>query len=427
MEATMSYTALKKWTLQQINVKKRLQTVCLWYVLFLMVSTRKHSLTAAARFSSRSTSQFSRLLDNHCDIPVYHLHQLSKTQARQFSTTLKALANDKLPWRVAILIDSTIQHRSSLHAENVQRFNHGKGFQIGHQWTNIVLLINDVLIPLSPIPFYSKNYCRKHKLAYRTENDLVVEYIEQLNLNDYIGNHNPEHIVVLADSGYDDRKIENAIKTKKWHFIIALNKTRSVKSKRNYAITPKSKQWSHVEQLFKDHRRVSRQTIRVAVNRSAKKRMEFRVRQIMGYLRYVGYVQLICSEFKKRTDTKKYLACSDPKATPRQIIIGYRMRWAIEIFHKEIKMFLGFEEVATKHFVSVMAHVHWVYCAYILLKTAPIDVPGQDNSVEKRQHRIAQIISSKEIRRVIQLLTQINGPQRYKTELISALNDANLI
>jgi hypothetical protein len=155
--------------------------------------------------------------------------------------------------------------------------------------------------------------------------------------------------------------------------------------------------------------------------------MEFRVRQIMGYLRYVGYVQFICSEFKKRTGPKKYLACSDPKAAPRQIVIGYRMRWVIEIFHKEIKMFLGFEEVATKQFISVMAHVHWVYCAYILLKMAPINVPGKDNSLEKRQHRIAQIIASKEIRRVIQRLTQINGPERYKTELISALKDEQLL
>jgi len=211
MEAMMTFTALKNWMLSQITVNKRLQIVCLWYLLFLMVSVRKHSLTAAARFSGLATSQFSRFLSRHCDIAVYHLHQLSKKQARQFSQAINTLANGKLPWRIAILIDSTIQHRCSLHAENVQRFNHGKGFQIGHQWTNIVLLINDRLIPLPPIPFYSKNYCRKHQLKYRTENDLVVEYIDHLNLHDYIGNHNPKHIVVLADSGYDDRKIENAI------------------------------------------------------------------------------------------------------------------------------------------------------------------------------------------------------------------------
>ena len=76
---------------------------------------------------------FTRFLKNHTDVAVYNLNQLSKKQAKQFSAVINFLAKSQLPWKVAILIDSTIQHRSSLHAENVKRFNHGKGFQIGHQ------------------------------------------------------------------------------------------------------------------------------------------------------------------------------------------------------------------------------------------------------------------------------------------------------
>jgi hypothetical protein len=62
--------------------------------------------------------------------------------------------------------------------------------------------------------------------------------------------------------------------------------------------------------------------------------MEFRIRQINGYLRHVAAVQLICSQFKKRPNgQRKHLACSDLKAKARQIIIAYRVRWAIEINH----------------------------------------------------------------------------------------------
>lgn len=71
-----------------------------------------------------------------------------------------------------------------------------------------------MLIPLPPIPFYSKNYCRKNKLEYKTENELVIEYINNLNLEDYIGSHNPKEILVAADSGYNDRNIEKAIARK---------------------------------------------------------------------------------------------------------------------------------------------------------------------------------------------------------------------
>ncbi len=120
--------------------------------------------------------------------------------------------------------------------------------------------------------------------------------------------------------------------------------------------------------------------------------MEFRIRQINGYLRYVGNVQLVCSQFKKRPKgRKKYLACSDLNAKARQIIIGYRMRWRIEIFHKEVKMFLGFEDVATKWFSSVMAHVHWVYCVYILLNSKEIEVPEKLKSLAQKQHWITKI------------------------------------
>jgi hypothetical protein len=37
----------------------------------------------------------------------------------------------------------------------------------------------------------------------------VVEYIQKLNLEDYIGSYDPREVVVLTDSGYDNKKIQN--------------------------------------------------------------------------------------------------------------------------------------------------------------------------------------------------------------------------
>ena len=77
--------------------------------------------------------------------------------------------------------------------------------------------------------------------------------------------------------------------------------------------------------------------------------MEFRTRDTIGYLRYVGQVQLVCSELRKRPEgRRKYFACNDMRVTARQIILGYRLRWAIELFHKTVKQHLGFEDVATQ-------------------------------------------------------------------------------
>jgi hypothetical protein len=418
----MNFNKYRNWLANYICVKTRLKNVCIGYLLFLLVAIGKHSLQEAARFSGVNKSQFSRFLKNHSKLAHNCLEDLSKRQAKQFSRALKYLAHNKLPWKIAILIDSTLQNRSSRHTDNCQRFNHGKGFVIGHQWTNIILIVNETVIPLLPIPFYTKKYCRKNKLKYKTEHDLVVEYITCLNLDEYIGPHAPKEIVVLADSGYDDRKIENAIVKRKWNFIITLGKTRSVKSENKYLNTPKSKDWIQVAGFFKNHRRAGWQTIRIFTNGTKRKRMDFRLRQIIGYLRYVGKVQLICSEFKKRPlGRRKYLACNDLRVTARQILLGYRLRWSIELFHKTVKMHLGFEDVATKCFTSVKAHVYWVYCAYILLHFNPPGVSDYGRTVVEKQHKIKQIVDTGEMSRVRLMLTQFGGAEKFMDELRTAL------
>lgn len=416
----MSAYALHTWVARRISVRKRLTQVCVSYLLFLMVVTRKHSLEEAARFSGLNKSQFSKFLKYHANVAISTLEDLSKKQAKQFSKMLKYLHG--LPWKIALLIDSTLQPRASVHPENSKKFNHGQGCVIGHQWTNSVLIINDMLIPLPPIPYYSKQYCLEQKLAYQTEHELVVNYLNNLNLEDYLGSYASCDVIVLADSGDDDKKIETAIVNKRWNFIIALGKTRSVKSETRYLTTPKSRQWCHIATFFRNHRRLKWQTVRFMTNGAKRQRMEFRIRHTMGSLRYVGKVQLVCSEAKKRPDgRRKYLACNDVKATARHIVLGYRLRWAIELFHTEVKMHLGFEDVATSTFDAVQAHVHWVYCAYILLHMAPPGVPPDVKSVGEKQRKIHERLEHKEKRRVLQKLTQIGGVERYTDELRRAL------
>jgi len=241
-----------------------------------MVVTRKHSLEEAARFSGCQKSQFSRFLQTHASVAISTLQKLSKQQAKRVAKTLQALQG--LPWKIALLLDSTLQQRASLHPENANKFNHGQGFVIGHQWTNMVLILNDILIPLPPIPYYSKRYCLEHHLHYQTEHERVVDYINILHVEEYVGAYDPHDVIVLADSGYDDKKIENAIVKKQWHFIISLRKTRSVKSERLSLTTPPSRAWCHIATFFRNHRRLKWTTIRVMTNGAKRKRMEFCIR-----------------------------------------------------------------------------------------------------------------------------------------------------
>src|SRR6516225_9775352 len=175
---------LHTWVTRHIAVRQRLERVCTSYVLFLMVATTKHSLTEAARFSGLHPSLFSKMLQAHTKEAITTLESLSKTPARQCAKALPRVPG--LPWKIVIIIDATLQHRASLHPENTHTFNHGKGYVIGHQWTNIVLVLGGILMPLTPIPFYSKRYCQTHALAYHSEHERVA-YLRTLDLEDYIG------------------------------------------------------------------------------------------------------------------------------------------------------------------------------------------------------------------------------------------------
>ena len=93
----------------------------------------------------------------------------------------------------------------------------------------------------------------------------------------------------------------------------------------------------------------------------------------------------------------------------------------MELFHKDVKQNLGFEDVATSGFDSVKSHVHWVYCAYILLHMSPPGVPADVKSIGDKKRRMQENLAHKEKRRILQKLTRIGGVESYKDELRQAL------
>jgi len=98
-----------------------------------------------------------------------------------------------------------------------------------------------------------------------------------------------------------------------------------------------------------------------------------------------------------------------------------RQSFTRQLFHKKIKMFLGFEDVATKSFDSVASHVHWVYCAYILLHSHPPDMPKTLKSIDEKQQMITVSYKNRQISSMLQLMSQFNGVERLKKQLREAL------
>ena len=209
---------------------------------------------------------------------------------------------------------------------------------------------------------------------------------------------------------------------KKWHFICALKSSRGVKSEAKYAKNPKSSDWDGIALFFRKNRKPPWSTVRIFTEGPERRRKGFRIRHTGVFLKGVGKVRTVCSEFKKKRDgCRKHSACSDLKVLPRQILIAYRLRRKIEIFHKHIKMHLGFEDVSAKHFSSVVSHVHLVYTAYILLHSGLPGIGEDSNTMIEKQGKVKRILDNTETANIIHELTKTGGADRLKNELKTAL------
>ena len=410
----MTSEYIQVFVLSLLKIPNRLQKVAVNYLMMLMLDSARHSMSNAAELSGLSVSQFSRFLSNHRDLAISSLQDLAITAAKTVGKDLQPLC-PKSPWKIAVIIDATIHNRSSVHVENSQRFNHGQGFKIGHQWTNILLVINGRAISLPPINFITRKECEKRNISYQTAMERVIERLECLELSKYIGRYYPEDVVVLMDGGYDAKKIENCILEKGWDFIVSLKSSRSVRSS-----CCKDKSWRSVADMFWSTRKQSPwKTVRL--KRDGKRRRKgIRARKLTGYLKGVKgrEMALVCSE-KSKGEGRRFLACSRANVCTSMVIQLYKIRWRVEIFHRDVKGLFGLEDVAGKAFEAVEAHVHWVYCAYLMMSMLEIEggLTARRNAVSK----VLRMNSTRMLGREIQLLQGQFGGREKIRKLVAAV------
>ena len=202
-----------------VKTPNRLRNVVSWYLTSLVIDAQKHTQSSAAELSGKHRSQFSRLLSEHQSLAI---DSLKKMGIRVAGLVPRIPLVKGSPWTVFLIIDATLHGRSSRHVQNAQKFNHGEGWVIGHQWTNVILVVGDRVIPLPPITFLSKNECKRRGIAYQTEHEKISDYLSNLDLKEHLGSFDPREVLVLADSAYDDKKLENLILSFGWDFVCLL-------------------------------------------------------------------------------------------------------------------------------------------------------------------------------------------------------------
>jgi len=393
-----------------LKIPVRLEATVTAYLLALMLDGPKKTLSHAAMISGRHKSQFSRLLSDHADLAFVSLKALAVEAGRMAGIDRKQFF-PKSNWSIAIIVDATLHPRSSIHVANSQRFNHGQGFVIGHQWTNIVLFINGQLIPLPPIPFWSKNECKRRNVEYKSEHVNLAEYLDGLQLAQYVGFYDPNEVVVLTDAGYDSKMLQRLILAKGWDFVSALKSSRSAQTSNESIKFPNA--WRRVNVLF---RAVKKQapwtTVRVETDQG-KKRKSFRTRKLTGRIKGVHHdVAIVCSE-KSTGKGRRYFACSNTNVSVGVITRAYRIRWHIELFHRAAKSQLGMLDAGVSDFDALAAHIHWVYCAYILLHK--VEIPKAAGLLERQrclQKMVEHAPMVAHVKQIMSARTQFGGLPR---------------
>lgn len=337
-----------KRTLSSFNcVSSRKLPLLSGYLLGLMVIMKKHNFEAMSRVAQCHPSRLSVFLNSSDAVEISQM--VFNRATRRKLSRLKAQKG-----KTFIAIDATFSRRSSKRVENSKVYHSGSGYVRGHKWLNIVLIHDQQIIPLCSQPLYSKEYCEDKELEYKTEPDFVVEWLQQLRNGSLFTQEQLKSIIFLADSGYDSKKIQKAIRQTGSHFVIALKSSRTVKD-------------FQVAEYFKRHKKGHRNTS-IRFIGSGKKRISYQVRLATGIqLKGFGKVNVVCSQGRRGPKwTVKYLATSDCRMAARDLVKYYRQRWSIETWHKEVKQHFGFGDCSCHQFSAVHAHVQLVMAAYIL-------------------------------------------------------------
>ena len=94
-------------------------------------------------------------------------------------------------------------------------------------------------------------------------------------------------------------------------------------------------------------------------------------------MKNVGEVKLVVLRMRKNSKSFSFLASNNIKLNGLQVLIYYKKRWSIEVFHRDCKQHLGIGEYQARKLDAVVIHLHLVFLAYTLLKNAWSNPPLQ--------------------------------------------------
>ncbi len=311
-------------------------------------------------------------------------------QKHDWNTPLRRalLAKESKRGKFMFLIDATLVSQAGKKTENThstgnrqrrpkkgRRYNQKKiVHKRCHSFTfGLLIAPSGMRIPWQ-IPHYTKEYAAEHQLVHRTTAEAAAEMIRSLPLPA------GAEVVVIGDTAYDAEVVQRACDERGYIWIVPANPERVYQGHQG--------QRPKLRSRLKDWTSLSLQTIRLRAStgeyadyrRLSKYRLGPKQKPRMYYayqekleVRSVGRVQLVFSTTKPNLsaatpDDVKILMTNALHLSVREVIELYSLRWQIELFFKELKSTLGFDQYRFQSFKAVRAWVEIAITTVLFLE-----------------------------------------------------------
>lgn len=261
-----------------------------------------------------------------------------------------------------------------------------------HSFTfGLLITPSGIRIPFQ-IPHYTPEYCQQRNLQARSTAECAAELVRALPL--------PEgaNVIVLGDSAYESKVVEEACQEKGYTWIFAANAERVYVGPKGDRpkLRSRLKDWTSLSVkrirlrastgMYASYRRISK----YRVGPKMKHRDYYAYRE-KADVQNVGSVQLVFSTMnpkleKATPDDVKILITNAVDLSMLEVIELYSLRWQIELIFKELKSTLGFAQYAFHDFRAVETWVELAITTVLFLEDLRITRMNDSRlQKEKRQ------------------------------------------
>lgn len=287
----------------------------------------------------RSINHIAKEFGNQDTDGLQHFlrHSTQASQATQEASGQYTAECIKDSEHVLLAIDDTPVERHGKHIEGVGIHHSAQGLIKGLCAVTAIVMAGGKKLAWAIESYYPKSCCPRD--VFESKVTIAVGIIERAR---------PllkQPVTVLMDSWYACAPILSKIIEAQWNFVGAIKQNRKVIVHGRV---------SHVCNLAKGPRDY------ITIRLSAKRMM--RVAKATVILPKVGVVALlICKHGHHET---RFFISSLVKLSARELVKLYRQRFEIELFHRDIKQYLGFGEMFMRSHHCVQKHWTLVLVAY---------------------------------------------------------------